>query len=67
MQFRHETYQSGGDYAEVMQAVYAGLRMQRAIENFAAIETAQGPLSLRMRLGIHPGQFVAADIGTPLR
>ncbi|MEA5447451.1 adenylate/guanylate cyclase domain-containing protein [Leptolyngbya sp. CCNP1308] len=67
VQFRHEAYQSEGDHAEVMQAIYAGLRMQRAMENFAAIETAQGCLSLRMRLGIHPGQFVAADIGTPLR
>ncbi|MBD2105439.1 adenylate/guanylate cyclase domain-containing protein [Nodosilinea sp. FACHB-13] len=67
VQFRHETYQSGGDNAEITQAVYAGLRMQRAMENFSALETAQGPLSLRMRLGIHPGQFVAADIGTPLR
>lgn len=67
VQFRHEAYQSEGDHAEVMQAIYAGLRMQRAMENFAAIETTQGCLSLRMRLGVHPGQFVAADIGTPLR
>lgn len=67
VQFRHESYQSGGNNAEVMQTIYAGLRMQRAMEKFAAIETAQGPRSLRMRLGIHPGRFVAADIGTPLR
>lgn len=66
-QFRHETYQSEGDDAEVLQAIYAGLRMQRAMANFANINTAQGQLSLKMRLGVHPGPFVAADIGTPKR
>ncbi|PSN15727.1 adenylate/guanylate cyclase domain-containing protein [filamentous cyanobacterium CCT1] len=66
VQFRHEAYQSDGS-AELLQAVYAGLRMQRAMANFANLETAQGPLSLQMRLGIHPGSFVAADIGTPMR
>ncbi|MFQ4136547.1 adenylate/guanylate cyclase domain-containing protein [Nodosilinea sp. PGN35] len=67
VQFCHEAYQSEGDHGEVLQAIYAGLRMQRAMAHFAAIDTSQGSLSLRMRLGIHPGQFVAADIGTPLR
>ncbi|WP_052049996.1 adenylate/guanylate cyclase domain-containing protein [Leptolyngbya sp. KIOST-1] len=67
VQFRHEAYQSEDGSAEMIQAVCAGLRMQRAMAPFAQLETAQGPLSLQMRLGIHPGPFVAADIGTPLR
>ncbi|NJP04845.1 MAG: adenylate/guanylate cyclase domain-containing protein [Chloroflexaceae bacterium] len=48
-------------------AVRAGLRMQRAMDQFAAIETMQGRLSLGMRIGIHTGRFLAADIGTPRR
>ncbi|MBE9135787.1 adenylate/guanylate cyclase domain-containing protein [Nodosilinea sp. LEGE 07088] len=67
VQFHHEAYQSEGGNGEIMQAIYAGLRMQRAMANFANIDTDQGPLSLKMRLGIHPGAFVAADIGTPSR
>jgi class 3 adenylate cyclase len=49
------------------QAVRAGLRMQRAMQKFANIETDQGPVSLGMRLGIHTGRFLTADIGTPRR
>ena len=48
-------------------AVRAGLRMQRAMAKFACIETARGVLSLRMRVGIHCGRYISADIGTPLR
>lgn len=48
-------------------AIHAGLRMQRAMKDFAHIPTAQGELSLKMRIGIHDSQFVAADIGTPMR
>ncbi|WP_017300258.1 adenylate/guanylate cyclase domain-containing protein [Nodosilinea nodulosa] len=67
VQFCHEAYQSEGDNGEMVQAIYAGLRMQRAMANFANLETSQGPLSLQMRLGIHSGPFVSADIGTPMR
>ncbi|MDX2212824.1 MAG: adenylate/guanylate cyclase domain-containing protein [Oculatellaceae cyanobacterium bins.114] len=55
---------SRGDLA---QAVRAGLRMQRAMSNFANIETPQGNFSLGMRVGIHAGRFLTADIGTPIR
>lgn len=48
-------------------AVKAGLRMQRAMAEFANIPTAKGVLSLRMRVGIHCGRYISADIGTPLR
>jgi adenylate cyclase len=54
----------GGD---AQQAVRAGLRMQRAMERFQKIETEQGCFSLGMRVGIHSGQFLTADIGTPMR
>ncbi|MBD2465399.1 adenylate/guanylate cyclase domain-containing protein [Oscillatoria sp. FACHB-1407] len=52
---------------DLAQAVRAGLRMQRAMSNFANIETAQGTFSLGMRVGIHAGRFLTADIGTPMR
>jgi adenylate cyclase len=52
---------------DTARAVRAGLRMQRAMAKFANIETARGVLSLRMRVGIHCGRYISADIGTPLR
>lgn len=52
---------------DTMQAVRAGLRMQRAMTNFDAIETPQGHLHLGMRVGIHSGRFLMADLGTPRR
>lgn len=52
---------------DVEQAVHAGLRMQRAMAAFAHIPTQHGDLSLKMRVGIHTGRFVKADIGTPQR
>jgi adenylate cyclase len=48
-------------------AVRAGLRMQRAMKDFTAIPTEQGLLSLKMRIGLHSGSFLKAQIGTPLR
>lgn len=52
---------------ETTRAVRAGLRMQRAMRRFEQIETPQGSYSLRMRVGVHHGRFLRADIGTPLR
>jgi len=52
---------------DTIQAVRAGLRMQRAMEHFSQIETPQGPLQLQMRIGIHTGRFLTANIGTPRR
>lgn len=49
------------------QAVRAGLRMQRAMKRYSSIETAAGTISLGMRIGLHTGRFIAADIGTPRR
>jgi adenylate cyclase len=54
----------GGD---VLRAVRAGLRMQRAMAAYASIATDQGELALGMRVGIHRGRFLAADVGTPRR
>jgi adenylate cyclase len=53
--------------SDAVQAVRAGLRMQRAMAHFANIETDQGTFSLRMRIGIHSGRFFTADIGAPRR
>lgn len=52
---------------DTLQAVRAGLRMQRAMSEFAEIETPTGTQQLRMRIGIHTGRFLTADIGTPRR
>nr|WP_228056437.1 adenylate/guanylate cyclase domain-containing protein [Microcoleus sp. LEGE 07076] len=57
----------GVEQENTARAVRAGLRMQRAMAKFANIETARGVLSLRMRVGIHCGRYISADIGTPLR
>jgi class 3 adenylate cyclase len=52
---------------DVLVAVRAGLRMQRAMASFANIAAAQGRFSLGMRVGLHRGRFLMADIGTPVR
>ncbi|MEM9007005.1 MAG: adenylate/guanylate cyclase domain-containing protein [Cyanobacteria bacterium P01_F01_bin.86] len=57
-----------GDHSrDITQAINTGLRMQRAMRDFQGIPTKQGELSLKMRVGIHAGRFVKADIGTPQR
>ena len=52
---------------DTLQAVRAGLRMQRAMARFSAIDTPAGKLKLEMRVGIHTGRFLTASIGTPRR
>jgi adenylate cyclase len=52
---------------DTLQAVRAGLRMQRAMKDFSQIETPTGTQQLQMRIGIHTGRFLTADIGTPRR
>lgn len=52
---------------DAIKAIRAGLRMQRAMSEFAEIETPQGILHLGMRIGLHSGRFLSADIGTPRR
>lgn len=52
---------------DVLKAVRAGLRMQRAMKDFAEIQTPSGVVNLKMRIGIHSGRFLTADIGTPRR
>lgn len=52
---------------DTSQAVRAGLRMQRAMSAFQNIETERGLFSLGMRVGIHTGRFLTAEIGTPQR
>jgi class 3 adenylate cyclase len=52
---------------DTTRAVRAGLRMQRAMKQFADMETAWGRYTLGMRVGLHTGRFLIADIGTPQR
>jgi class 3 adenylate cyclase len=52
---------------DALRAVRAGLRMQRAMKDFAEIQTPSGVVNLKMRIGIHTGRFLTADIGTPRR
>lgn len=58
------TDQRGSDTSR---AVRAGLRMQRAMKQFKKIEAMDETFSLGMRVGIHVGKFLTADIGTPHR
>jgi class 3 adenylate cyclase len=51
----------------MMQAVRAGLRMQRAMTHMQCIQIADQEVSLGMRIGLHSGHFLTADIGTPMR
>ena len=60
-------FPSGQRQTDTLRAVRAGLRMQHAMERFSQIDTPQGVLSLGMRVGIHTGRFLMADIGTPYR
>lgn len=52
---------------DVERAIRAGLRMQRAMKHFEKIETPLGTFSLGMRVGLHSGRFLTANIGTPER
>jgi len=60
-------FTTGDPQRDIAQAINTGLRMQRAMQPFQHIATYRGELSLNMRVGIHSGRFVTADIGTPLR
>ena len=48
-------------------AVRAGQRMLNAIADFSNIETPSGKVSLKMKIGIGTGQFLAASAGSPGR
>ena len=52
---------------DAYRAIRAGLRMQRAMKDFAEIQTPSGIVNLKMRIGIHSGKFLTAEIGTPRR
>lgn len=52
---------------DAQRAIRAGLRMQRAMKDFAEIQTPSGIVNLKMRIGIHSGRFLTAEIGTPRR
>lgn len=60
-------FSADGRNDDTRRAVNAALRMQRAMEEFRVIETPAGTSSFGMRVGIHVGQFLAADVGTPRR
>jgi adenylate cyclase len=60
-------FSSGNLANDTGRAVRASLRMQRAMQAFAHIETEQEVLSLGMRIGLHCGHYLTADIGTPRR
>ena len=52
---------------DASRAIRSGLRMQRAMKDFAEIQTPTGIVNLQMRIGIHSGKFLTAEIGTPRR
>lgn len=48
-------------------AIRAGLRLQRMMARFAQVSFLQADHHLAMRVGIHHGRFLAANVGTPMR
>jgi adenylate cyclase len=52
---------------DAQRALRAGLRMQRAMTEFQQVQTPSGTFDLKMRVGLHCGQFLTADMGTPRR
>jgi class 3 adenylate cyclase len=52
---------------DTTRAVRAALRMQRAMKQFSTIMIGDEKYSLGMRIGLHVGRFLIADIGTPRR
>ena len=48
-------------------AIRAALRLQRMMGEFATVQTPAGEQALAMRIGLHNGQFLKADVGTPMR
>lgn len=52
---------------DTSRAIRAGLRMQRAMKKYEKFEILGEEFSLGMRVGIHLGRFLTADIGTPHR
>ncbi|MBI3158030.1 MAG: adenylate/guanylate cyclase domain-containing protein [Chloroflexi bacterium] len=52
---------------DTLQAIRTGLRMQRAMAKFAKFEILGEEFSIGMRIGLHVGKFLSADVGTPHR
>lgn len=53
--------------ADAQRALRAALRMQRAMTDFQQMQTPSGTFDLAMRVGLHWGPFLTADMGTPQR
>ncbi|WP_448572428.1 adenylate/guanylate cyclase domain-containing protein [Trichothermofontia sp.] len=60
-------FPADSQHQDIKRAIRAGLRMQRAMAQFTDLPIAGGVYTLQMRVGIHRGRFLRADIGTPLR
>ncbi|WP_448564392.1 adenylate/guanylate cyclase domain-containing protein [Trichothermofontia sp.] len=52
-------------HRDIKRAIRAGLRMQRAMVQFTELPIAGEVYTLQMRVGIHRGRFLQADIGLP--
>ncbi len=57
--------QEGGEQAR--RAARAAQRMMQAMGEFSAIPTPHGPATLRMKVGLATGPFLAASVGTARR
>ncbi|MEO0536539.1 MAG: adenylate/guanylate cyclase domain-containing protein [Cyanobacteria bacterium P01_A01_bin.123] len=51
----------------IAKAIRAGLRLQRMMTEFTTVKTFAGEQTLTMRIGLHNGRFLTADVGTPMR
>jgi class 3 adenylate cyclase len=55
------------DGVHVQWAARAGLRMMRAMQDFANLPTPLGPVSITMKVGLSAGTFLAANVGSEKR
>ncbi|GEM_PF-678842 len=58
-------FQESGNHA--LSAVNAGLRMLRAMSQFANLPTPSEPVTLKMKIGVASGDFLSASIGSSSR
>ncbi len=57
--------ESSPTHSSATRATQAALHMQAAMNEFAQTATSQGTFPLRMKVGVHTGQFFAAQLGSP--
>jgi class 3 adenylate cyclase/tetratricopeptide (TPR) repeat protein len=63
--FEGRAEDTGGQAQAARHAVQAALEMQRAMVQFAEVDTSTGCFELQMKVGLHTGRVFTAYVGTP--